>query len=517
MPGFNEDRDRQVIPRWRAFTSAAKFGEVASLTRRPARDFTAGMLGPVLEDWHREPGLSVAADVVSAAFSIGCTGVARDAATFVLEHAGATPAAREIAQRCLSDVDSRPSPLFTKYFAQPDLLELRPAIHQAKERLSGYPNNPVLWTNLALFFTTLGQHEQARRAIRIALQLAPGNRFVVRAACRLFVHQGDLEQAHAVLLRSASLQVDPWLLAGEVAVAAIRSRSSRFVKAARSMVESEKYSPFHLSELTGALATMEARDGGLKKAKRLCALSLVDPSENAIAQAAWLGRKNEGMMSEASASRVVQSSEANAWLASVRGDWNAALREAKQWQDEQPFSSRPAILGGHIASCALEDFDEAETILRLGLRSNRDDAMLYNNLAFTCASQGKIVDAKQLVEQGFRLKPNIIERICLTATQGLVDFRCGEPERGRQLYYLAIAMAGRSTLDELAYMATIYHALEELRVGSPIASARKKDALGAVEKLSAAFRPVFAEKLRKARPLSMARPQSSPDFPSPNP
>jgi tetratricopeptide (TPR) repeat protein len=312
------------------------------------------------------------------------------------------------------------------------------------------------------------------------------------------VHQGDLDQAHSVLLRTASLQVDPWILAGEVAVAAVREKSSRFIKTARNMVESRKHSAFHLSELTGALATIEARDGGLRKAKRLCALSLTDPSENAVAQAAWLSRKGAGTESESTTSQRMQSSEANAWCASLQGDWVSALREAKRWQEEQPFSSRPATFGGYIASTALEDFGEAETILRVGLRGNHDEAVLYNNLAFTLAKQGKIAEAKQLVEQGLRLKLHDIERLCLTATQGLVAFRSGEPERGRQLYCLAIAMAARSSLDEVAQIATIYHAIEELRIDSPIASARRRDALGAVEKLSATLRPVFAEKLRKA-------------------
>ncbi|MGO9108210.1 MAG: hypothetical protein ACLP9L_03160 [Thermoguttaceae bacterium] len=174
------------------------------------------------------------------------------------------------------------------------------------------------------------------------------------------------------------------------------------------------------------------------------------------------------------------------------------MTEAKQWQDEQPFSSRPAILGGYIASTVLEDFCEAETMLRLGLRSNRDDAPLCNNLAFALANQGKVDEAGRLVEQGFRLNLNIIERVCLTATQGLVDFRSGRPERGRQLYLLAIEMARRSCLDEVSYIATIYHAIEELRVGSTIALAQKKAASTAVEKLSDILRPVFAEKLRKA-------------------
>ena len=75
---------------------AADFGEVAHAggpTRR--RSSNGGMLGPLLEDWRREPGLSVAADLVSTAFSIGQSD-STEAAEFVLGHRAATPAAREI-------------------------------------------------------------------------------------------------------------------------------------------------------------------------------------------------------------------------------------------------------------------------------------------------------------------------------------------------------------------------------------------------------------------------------------
>ena len=336
--------------------------------------------------------------------------------------------------------------------------------------------------------------------MQIALKLAPENRFVVRAACRLFLHQGDSERAHSVLLRTTLIQVDPWILAGEVAVAAIRKRSSKFVKRARGMIESRNYSPFHLSELAGGLATIEARDGALKKARRLCALSLTDPSENALAQAAWLDRKLGGISTTPTAPTVIQSSEANAWLASIEGDWTTAMTEAKQWQADQPFSSRPAMFGGSIASTALEDFGEAEIMLRQGLRSNHDDATLCNNLAFVLARQGKVDEATQLLERGFRLPQTPPQHVCLTATKGLTEFRSGRPQRGRAYYRQAIELAHTDSLAQLRHIATIYLAIEELRIGSLNALALQEKALEAAEKLlPEVFCPVFRDKLQKAK------------------
>jgi len=393
---------------------------------------------------------------------------------------------------------TEPSPVFIQNYGDAPLQGIGKAIHECRKRLSEYSINPVLWTNLALLFTTIGQERKAERAMQVALSLAPENRFVVRAASRLFLHHGDPERAHSVLLRTAALRTDPWILAGEVAIADVRERSSQLLKRARTLVESQNWSPFHLSELTGALATMEASNGAIKKAKRLCALSLANPSENAVAQAAWLSRQAGINIQVSTAVKGRQSSEANAWQARADGKWTDALAAANRWQEEQPFSSRPAIFGGYVASTALEDFPEAVRILRQGLLSNRDDATLYNNLAFALAKQGDVEGAREALGQGLTVKATPQQEICLTATRGLVEFRLGRPEQGRALYQRAINMANSDTLRQLRYVATIYHAIEELRIGSRVALTRQKEGLDAAAKLPEELRAIFVEKLRRA-------------------
>ena len=51
MAAFNEDRDRQMIPRWRTFASSTEFGELNPLVRRDRTNFTADLLVDVLDDW----------------------------------------------------------------------------------------------------------------------------------------------------------------------------------------------------------------------------------------------------------------------------------------------------------------------------------------------------------------------------------------------------------------------------------------------------------------------------------
>lgn len=503
MPEVHEDRDRQVIPRWRTFTAATEFGELGSV--KPSTvTFAPAILADVLEEWKDNPSLSVAADLTSRAFAIGQTEPAQDAARFILKHRWATPAARAIARRCVNPDDTGPSDEFIARYDQPENSELGDAIRSARQRLAINPINPVLWTNLALFYSTLGIRYKAEEAMRIALALAPDNRFVLRAGCRMHLHHGDPERAQHLLTKAPSLKHDPWILAGEIAVAAAQKRTSKNLRRARLLVQSQDFRPFDLSELSAAIATVEASSGWMKKARQLATFSLRDPSENALAQVGWLNRKVVSF-NMPSSTAVIQSSEANAWNARRRGEWNIALTEAKKWQMEQPFSSRPALLAGSVASTVLEDFKQAERILRFGVQSNRDDATLFNNLAFALANQGLLSEAADCIRQGWRVADSPEEAICLTATGGLVAFRVGQWETGRLMYRQAIDAAGGRNLDGTAAIARTYLALEEMRIGSSEAEATKKEAVAALESHPSTdpYRDVYKKKLEqpKASPL----------------
>lgn len=499
MAEFQDDPDRQVIPRWRSFASATAFGEVTSLDRWSTSKFGAEVLQPTLEDWRREPGLSVAADMVSAAFSVGRPHEAREAADFILAHEHAPLLAREMALRCIASADTGPSVAFHEMYSVPTFPKLRGAVRATRARLAEFPINPILWTNLALSYTILGQQGPALRAMRVALGLAPDNRFVVRAACRLFLHSGDLDQAHSILLGTSAVQSDPWVLAGEIAVAAIRKCTSRFAKKARRMVEVESHAPFHLSELAGTLATMEASDGNRKKAKKLCAYSLIDPAENAIAQAAWLSRNMGEYIGSPPDTANIKSSEANAWSASAVGDWKRAFDEAMQWYNEQPFSSRPAIFGATVASTALEDYSAAEQLGKQALSSNPADASLFNNLAFAQAQQGKFDEARSNLEIGGTLKSTPRQKICLMATDGLVEFRSGRIAQGRMLYKLAAKLAHAQNCDDLCAIAKVYLAIEETRNRTLEAPAQMAEALKAAATLREPYRKLFTDKIQRAQ------------------
>jgi tetratricopeptide (TPR) repeat protein len=269
------------------------------------------------------------------------------------------------------------------------------------------------------------------------------------------------------------------------------------IKHARKMLESGRFSPFQLSELASALGTLEAASGNRKSSRLLIGQSLQQPSENSVAQAAWLSR-NAGIATPA-AMDVSQSAEAVAWEAFRTGDWNRSLDGTQKWLADQPFSSRPAIHGSLIASAIFENYDQAVEFAQSGLLSNLDDVSLYNNLAFALAQQGAVEQAKKVlrkVDEGSLLPSQLIY---IFATFGLIEFRSGHPEQGRALYRRSLETA-RAIKEEKGELARVYLAFEELRIRSPFAEESRREAIEATSNLTEPWCQTLVDRLRGYRP-----------------
>ncbi len=232
------------------------------------------------------------------------------------------------------------------------------------------------------------------------------------------------------------------------------------------------------------MGTLEAHSGNSKKAKRLLRTSLREPSENAIAQAAWLGRNLVGV-NVIEGDDCTSSFEANAWLASQAGEWEITLDQARRWQFDQLFSSRPAILGSFIASRTLEKHEDAIGFAKLGLLSNPTDFMLTNNLAFSLGQLGRAAEAKKVLAKLNPASLNPTDQMFLQATTGLIAFREGHLELGRKQYLEAISSASRLK-DPRSAIAMIYLAFEELRAKTPDAESFRERALATGKQL---YRP----------------------------
>lgn len=511
MAAFINDPDRNVIPRWLSFDEASKASELDSAdSRTPVR--VAADLESLIKDWRISNSKSTACDLIGLAYASGDGIKVKEVAEKVLEHGAPNPTVERICRNCLVDVP-RSEERFRNAFALPEITNLINQVRRYKERLEIFPWNPVVWSNLALLYTTLGQHRKAQRAIRIACSLSPDNRLVLRASARFHLHCGDPERARSVLQASSRLQSDPWLIASEIAISQVMGQTSKLVRKGLQFVESERFSPFHVSELHSAISALEFFNGNSRKAKRHCIASLEVPCENAIAQAAWMQRRSNREFVGLSNRTLYESYEAEAWHLQKLGEWRKAVDATICWQLQEPFSSRPAVQGGYLAMTALDDYELAIRIMSFAETSNPDDSLLLNNLAFANACIGNLASAENYLERASAVCTQDRQKIVLMATRGLIEHRNGHHQQGKLFYQTAISIAESRGDHEVAKTAKVFSLLEESRVqvgGDRNQSLREADVIcqGLVDESA---RKILAERVSRAETyLNLSLIQSRP-------
>jgi tetratricopeptide (TPR) repeat protein len=455
LSGFIEEKDRKIVPRWRSFSRTVARGEFDSLRSRstPARRDEA--FEKKLREWEQNPTLPFATEVVAGAVVLGREQEAGDAANFVISMGdNASPSVRRLA-----DLVARPSVSDAEEGEDPI------PVRGLRERLSEDPRNSVAWVDLALHFSKVGALRKARRAMDVAVELAPNSRFVLRSAARFFVHVGDPERAWFALLRSQATPIDPWLIASEIAVQAVLGKASDLVKAGRRMLDAGGYGPLHLSELASALGTLEMEASSGRESRRLFRKALLEPTENSVAQVGWALHKMGA--SELDPAYVEKESfEAHAWTSFYSATWEAALSASRKWLDDQPFSSRPAVLGSYVASVWSQDHLEGVRLARAGLRANPDDPMLVNNLAYSLANLGRLDEAAKVLEQMRNRSRRVEVEVMRLSTGGMIEYRRGRPDAGRALYLQGLEKANGPGLERLLARACSFMAMEEKRANT---------------------------------------------------
>jgi tetratricopeptide (TPR) repeat protein len=126
-----------------------------------------------------------------------------------------------------------------------------------------------------------------------------------------------------------------------------------------------------------------------------------------------------------------------------------------------------------------------------------DDPMLINNLAFALASANRLEEAEEIVKKINLDEVSGAKAITLAATTGLLLFRTGFPDRGRELYQLAIRRANNQQILKYRVMADLYLAREELIANTPIAHDAAARALGEASKLGEKDVAVISSQVQK--------------------
>ena len=478
MAVFHEDKERRVIPRWRGFYNTVASGELSPLQMLDERlPIQKNILARRMKDWDENRSISFAADLVATGITLGEESYVREAAEFMLSaRARPSETAKRLAMHVLDPnmiVQLMPNHVETEEFQS----VVRSEIHKLRVQLYEEPRNAFLWTNISRLYTNLGCAEKATHAIEVAISLAPLDRFVLRSAARLFVHQDDYGRAHDILRYNERVNHDPWLLSAEIAVAGAARRRSRLVKHAKNILDSDRFSVFHLSELASALSTLDFEAGKDRHGRKHLKKSLEKPTENSIAQAAWLQRQFFGVTVGQGNQNWPTSHEALAWEFCRNAKWKETISESLEWLYDQPFSSRPATLGSYIAAVPLGSYEESARIARLGLTANPNDFTLLNNFAFALGHVGKVQEARQVFK---RIRVSTLsseQRFVWLATNGFLHYREGKPIDGRKMYMQALEKQGKATDEKRRASAFIWMTLEELRIGSMEAPKYKREIL----------------------------------------
>jgi tetratricopeptide (TPR) repeat protein len=466
-----ERKERRLIPNWRTFSTTILLGELDSSSISPIIKPNLS-IEDYIEDFHENETIPFAADLISAAVVNGFIDNenVKNAAKFILDRQSQiTQSQYDISKNILSTNENLVECSIDKITIKelescmPEQ-EYRSKIQQFKKYVIDFQYNPIAWVELARCYSILGQEKQAIKSMKIAVQLAPDNRFVLRCAVRLFSHYYELELAHDILRKNNVTNFDPWLMSAEISVANLRGRNSRFIKRGIELVDSKKLSPFSITELASSIGTIELLSGDRKKSRKMFGKSLVEPNDNSLAQIKWvLNNKDKSLIdNEQINSQTKYDFEAKAISNFYDKKLIDALNNTCQWFCDMPFSKRPVIMGSAIADI-LDNRNLSIEFLKLGLMAHSNDAQMLNNIAYYLALENKTEDALNYLEkaktQGTS-KTTIID-ICLTATDGLICFRKNKFEEGRNKYLKAIEQTTKNN-QYLNWIAKLNYAREEI-------------------------------------------------------
>lgn len=484
-----DDSHRRVVPRWWSVPVASSLGQLGTViaTQEPSLPSPEpGELDELRRDWERYPSAVYAASLIDAALAFDQHAIAADAAEWVIRNGGVSDVSLRLAKVLLS-TDLRPPEVATEV----TLRERWKAVAEHRRRLRLYPRDSLRWVELARHYSALGQIESARKALTIGVSLAPNSRYVLRSASRFHLHAHDPEQAHRVLLNAPAVGSDPWLMAAEIVAAEARGATSRLIKSGTAAVHSGRFEALSVSELASALGTLEFKSGHKKNTRRLFARAMEDPTENTLAQAEWVSRHSANFCPPDPGLDVPRASEAHAWQALAAEDYNAAVDHSFGWLRDEPFASRPALMGSWIAAVALEDYGAALRFVDSALVANPEDVRLVIQQVYCLASSDRVEEAaarmpllEAAAARGDGTYTAAGWEALLNADRGLLAYRRGSVEEGRAAYHEAIEVASSNRLSEAAASALINFAREEARLGIPMPIGTRE-----LEQTAAAFPP----------------------------
>ena len=435
-----DDGHRRLVPRWRYSSRVIAGFEHAGDPRDKSKFKPAfASIDPVEIAWQRDPSYVSATDLLSAAVVMARPDLAVAPSEWLLSRQFRIPTdVMNTARSVLTPSNPGLSERLPEQRLEVGPQDARAIIALNRQRLSEYARSASRWMDLSLAHAVLGNRDKALRSMRTALSIESNNRVVLRSAIRLFIHLGRAEEAFDLLRRHPRTRSDPWLLSQDISVANILGEDPYFLNHARRLLRDETLPAGHLTEIASAVATFESSTVDLKYARKLHRLSLIAPTDNVLAQVEWLRQRDPSIPQGDSAS-TRGAMEANFWRTLLEGQWEPALKAVLQWQNDEPYSTRPAMAGSFLLSSILADFKGAEKFAEFGLRADPEDPLLMNNLVVAKARQFDLAEAALVFK---KIRPdNRLNTFTYRATQGLMKYATGDEVGGAEDYQDSIRLA----------------------------------------------------------------------------
>jgi tetratricopeptide (TPR) repeat protein len=469
MLDFEEAHKRFVTPKWLPLAKAVN-GRDLAVPRLVPFELDRQTRVRLLDDYaefKESPNPLKASDLMGAAFVVGEKNIAVEAAEYFVKSRSSLGAGLKFANHIL-----RPQP------ADVLLGNTGYQIARLKSSLINLPKNPLVWIEMARLYTIKGQIEKARRAVVVAVSLAPSNRFVIRSAARFYMHTHEFDSAWQCVKRALDLNADPWIEATLVNLAMSLNRDpKRLIR--RSPKDVSPGNIYHYSELIETRGMLELESGNSQRARKDFRLAWTDPSRNVVTHAEWILRKSLPGMADSTTLDLSASPEAETWKFYSALELDEAMVAVRQWALEEPYSRHPWIIGSSI-SCGIDRFKEAESLARQGLVANPRDFLLNNNLAFALLRDSRTEDAEMVLRNAPQPQTTT-ERPVSLATRGLLEFKKGAIEHGRLLYLQAIEESEKINAPRFVAKAYLNLAIAEVEAGGEHAAEFVSRALAAAK------------------------------------
>jgi Tfp pilus assembly protein PilF len=426
-------KERLVLPRWLSYLDAVRSDELSvpnATVGDSISDFTTQYT-----EFLESNNVRHAADLMGLAFMEGRP-EATALAHFVLKSVGLQRPTVDLAQAILG---RKPE------IAEP--LAMHEQIAKLRKELRQFPRNPFKWVDLARYYTSSGKDDKASDAFRVALNLAPEDRFTVRAYSRFIIHQHTVSNPVAELgvgffRRNKTLLKDPWLLATATSMSALANMPSPLPRKMNLLVQ-DSTDAFQRSELLEAFGMQELSSGNDRIAKKAFRSAWVNPTSNVVSHAEWVTRFHFKGLRSLEQKNVLRSNEALAFSKFADGDFKSAISYAELWFLEEPYSRRPLILLSFIYSL-LEDFSSVASCYLRADSLKLNNPMLKNNYLFSLISNKELNAASELLE---KFSETEIKSLGYTfaATLGLYYFLIDEFDQGVAMYQAAEARAKKDS------------------------------------------------------------------------